>query len=63
MHIVKYLLKMKELDDRNSNNKHNRGLCVHEASHESGETPLHLAVSSGQYAVVKYLLINKADKM
>ena len=26
------------------------------------ETPLHMAVNSGEYSVVKYLLINKADE-
>lgn len=28
----------------------------------TGEYPLHMAVSSGEYAMVKYLLIKGADK-
>lgn len=59
LHIVKYIIKVKELDGCSGSSS---GLGLNEASTESGETPLHMAVSSGQYAVVKYLLINNADK-
>lgn len=55
LHIVKYLLKINELEGGNRFN-------VSDIDQISGETPLHMAVNSGEYPIVKYLLINKANK-
>lgn len=46
---------MNELDGGNK-------LSLMEPDLLTGQTPLHMAVSSGEYAVIKYLILNKADK-
>ncbi|EAR83149.3 26S proteasome subunit P45 family protein (macronuclear) [Tetrahymena thermophila SB210] len=55
LHIMKYLLKMDEFENQ-------KRIDINEQHPVSKETPLHLGIRSKDYSVVKFLLIQGANK-
>jgi len=55
LHILKWLIKINELEGRKKSD-------LFDCDCKTGETALHMGVSSGEYSVVKYLLIQGVDK-